>query len=174
MTGVAEAKTEPAPKSDADTSASPEGARPEENKLADDKAAELVAADLALVPPVASGSRFFVAGLALSVFLHLGVLIYLQWDNSDEIGPGGIQLEAVNVDLIPLSEWRSGTPNVVPDLGRDAVDQDKRDQTEAARRDVTETPPPEGYVKPTEGGSELAAAEIIKPDPVLDRKRRAG
>lgn len=173
MTGVAEAKIEPAPESGAETSAPPEGARPEETKLPDDKAAELVVADLALVPPVASGSRFFMAGLALSVFLHLGILIYLQWDNGDEIGPGGIQLEAINVDLIPLSEWRSGAPNVVPDLGQNAIDQDKKDQAEAARREVTETPPPEGHIKPAEGASELAAAETIKRDPVVERNEES-
>jgi TonB family protein len=169
MTRTAEAKKEPAVKSDADTSASPDSARSEAGKSPEEKSAALVAADLSSVPPATSGSRFFAAGLALSLLLHVGVLAYLQSENSDEIGPGGIQLEAINVDLIPLSEWRSGAPNVVPDLGQDAIDQAKKDQTEAARRDVSEMPPPEGYIKATDGASELAAAEIIKSDPLLER-----
>jgi hypothetical protein len=171
MTRTAEAKKEPAVKSDADTSASPGDARPEGSQLSD-KLAALIAPDVSLVAPATSGSRFFVTALALSVILHLGVVVYLQWDNTDEVGPGGIQLEAVNVDLIPLSDLRSGAPSVAPDAGRDAIDQDKKDPMEAARRDVTETPPPEGFLKPSEGTSDLAAAEIIKPDPVLDGKEQ--
>jgi TonB family protein len=143
--------------------------RTEESKTPDDKAAALVAADLTSVPPAASRSRYFIVGLALSVLLHVGALAYVQWDNTDDIGPGGIQLEAINVDLVPLSEWRSGAPNVASDVGHDSIDQDKKDQMEATRRDVAETPLPEGFVKPAEGTSELAAAEIIKPDPILDR-----
>jgi TonB family protein len=171
MTRTAEAKKEPAVKSDADTSASPGDARPEGSQLSD-KLAALIAPDVSLVAPATSGSRFFVTALALSVILHLGVVVYLQWDNTDEVGPGGIQLEAINVDLIPLSDLRSGAPSVAPDAGRDAIDQDKKDPMEAARRDVTERPPPEGFLKPSEGTSDLAAAEIIKPDPLLDGKEQ--
>jgi protein TonB len=170
MTRTAEAKHEPTVESDAETSASPGDARAEENKSPEDQPVGLVAADLSSVPPAVSGSRFFFGALAVSTVLHLGVLTYLQRDDSDEIGPGGIQLEAINVDLIPLSEWRSGAPNVAPDLGQDAIDQDKKDQTEAARRDATETPPAEGFIKPSEGTSDIAAAETTKPDPILDRK----
>lgn len=163
MTRTAETKEELAVKSDVDASLG--DARPVTGKPPED----LVAADLSSIPPATSGSRFFGAGLALSLLLHVGVLAYLQSENSDEIGPGGIQLEAINVDLIPLSEWRSGTPNVAPDLGHDAIDQNKKERAEAARQDVTETPRPEGYIKPTDGESELAAAEIIKPDPIPER-----
>jgi TonB family protein len=173
MTRANEAEKEPAAKSDADTSASPNDVHAENSKSSEDNSAILVAADLSSIPPATYGSRFFAVGLGLSLFLHVGVLAYLQWDTNDEIGPGGIQLQAINVDLIPLSEWRSGAPNVTPDLGQDAIDQDKKDQAEAARRDVPETPPPEGYIKPAEGASELAAAEIIKPDPLLERKEES-
>src|SRR5690349_10365039 len=108
MTRAAEAKKEPALEDGAETSASPDRTRPESEKPAEEKSPALVAADLSSVPPATSRSRFFAAGLVLSLLLHAGVLAYLQWDDSDEIGPGGTQLEAVNVDLIPLSEWRSG------------------------------------------------------------------
>jgi TonB family protein len=166
MTRTAEAKHEPTVESDAETSASPGDARSEEPE---DQPVGLVAADLSSVPPAVASSRLFVGALAVSTVLHLGVLTYLQRGDSDEIGPGGIQLEAINVDLIPLSEWRSGAPNVVPDLGQDPIDQVKKDQAEAARRDVSEVPPPEGHIKPAEGASELAAAEITKSEPLLER-----
>ncbi len=169
MNRAAEAKKEPAVEGDAEMSASPGDARSAQGDPPEDKASALVAPDLSSVPPVASGSGLLLGALALSALLHLGALMYVQRDNTDEIGPGGIQLEAINVDLVPLSEWRSGAPNVAPDVGQDAIDQDKRDRAEAARRDVTETPPPEGYLRPTEGTSELAAAEIVKSDPLLKR-----
>lgn len=169
MTHTAETKEELAVESDAEVSASPDDACADDSTSREDKPAALVAADLSSIPPVTSASRFFGAGLALSLLLHVGVLAYIQWNSSDEIGPGGIQLQAINVDLIPLSEWRSGAPNVMPDLGRDAIDQNTKERAEAARQDVTETPLPEGYIKPTDGASELAAAEIIKPDPVVER-----
>lgn len=170
MNRAAEARKTPEVESDADTTASLDGARPEDRKPPEDKTAPLAAADLSSVPPVASRSGFLLAGLALSVLLHLGALVYAQWNSQDEVGPGGRQLQTVEIDLITVSAWLAGRPNQGADTGADADDQDKKDKSEAARRDVTETPPPEGLVKPTVAGSELAAAEIIKPDPVLDRR----
>lgn len=170
MNRAVEAKKEPTLEGDVAPPASLEGARSEEGELPEGKVPTLVAFDLSSTLLARGPSRFFAIALVLSLFLHAGPFVYLQWDRADDIGPGGIQLEAINVDLIPLAEWRSGAPNIAPDTGKDAIDQDQKDQAEAAPRDVTETPPPEGFIKPTqEGGSELAAAETMKPDPVMER-----
>lgn len=171
MSQAADAKDEPVVQRDAESPASPAAAHAEEGTPAKAEPAALTAADLSSVTPATSGRNFFVAGLVASALLHAGVLVYLQSDNAEEIGPGGIQLEAISVDLVPLTSLRSGVPDQAPALGNDAADQDQIDKTEAARREVTDTPPPEGLIKPTEGTSELAAAEVIKPDPIHEHRQ---
>ena len=171
MSQAADAKNEPVSQRDAVSPASPAPAHAEEGTPAKETLAELTAADLSSVPLATSGKRFLVAGLVASALLHACVLVYLLSDNAEEIGPGGIQLEAISVDLVPLTSLRSGVPDQAPALGNDAADQDRIDKTEAARREVTDTLPPEGLIKPTEGTPELAAAEIIKPDPIHEHRQ---
>lgn len=170
MTRTAETKEERAVESDAEVDASPAHARPVTDKPPEDKSPALVAADLSLAAAGASGSGLFLAGLVLSVLLHLGGLVYVQWNRSEQVGPGGTQLQTVEIDLITASDWLAGASNLGAYTSKDAEDLDKKEKSEAARREVTETPPPEGLVKPTDEGSELAAAQIIKPDPAIERK----
>lgn len=161
MTGATEAEKEPKPESDADTSASPEGARPE-----DGAPVALMRADLSWVPPVASGSGLPLAGLVLSALLHVGLLLYLQSDTADERpGLGGAELRTVNVDLVPASAFRAGTPHQTPDLGFDALDRDKTEKMETARKHATTTTPLEALIKPADGDSKLAVARVVTPDP---------
>lgn len=171
MSQAADAKDEPVAQRDAERPASPAAVRAEEGTPAKEEPAALTAADLSSVPPATSGSSLLVAGLALSALLHVGLLVYLQPKTVENVGPGGVQLEAISVDLVPLSEWRVGAPNLALDFGTDAIDQDRKDKTDVARREVTETPPAEGLIKPTDGTSELAAAEIIKPDPIHEHRK---
>src|SRR5688572_3996959 len=105
MTRAAEAKKEPTVKSDAEISASPDSARVEDSQPTEEKPTALVAADLSSVPAPAWGSRLFLAGLLLSALLHLGALVYVQQNNRDEVGPGGTQLQTVEIDLITVSDW---------------------------------------------------------------------
>lgn len=160
MNRAAEARKEPEVESDADTSASRERACPE-----DGTPTVLMRTDLSSVPPVASGSGFLLAGLALSVLLHLGLLLYLQSDAVDErAGLGGAELRAVNVDLVPASAFRAGAPHQT-DLGFDTLDREKTEKMEAARKRAATTTPPEALIKPADGDSKLAAAQVVKPDP---------
>jgi TonB family protein len=172
MKSAVVAKHEPEMERDAVDTAPAEGAQAEISKSPDGEMPALTAPDLACALSRPSTPRFFVASLLLSLLLHAGLLAYLHRDyHTDDVGPGGFQLEAINVDLIPLSEWRSGAPNGIPDVGKDAIDQDHREQAEAARREETETPPPEGIVKPSQDDtSQLAAAETIKPDLAPERR----
>jgi TonB family protein len=169
MNRATEAKDQLAIHGDAEVSTSPDGARREGDKSIEDKAATLVAADLSAVPRTASWSGLLMAGLALSVLLHVGVLVYLQRHNTDDGGSGGTQLQTVEIDLITASDWLAGARNQGVNEGADADDDVKKDKSEAARREPSETPP-EGFVKPAEGTSELAAAEIIKADPIIERR----
>ena len=170
MSQAAEAKDELVIPLDAGSPASTVPARPGDEPAAERALADVMTVSLPPVPPAVSGSGFLLAGLVLSALLHVGLLLYLQSDSADDVGPGGVQLEAVSVDLVPLSTLRAGAPDQAPDLGMDATEQDKTEKTEAARREVTDTPPPEALVKPTDDASELAAAEIIKPDPSHERR----
>ena len=170
MSQAADAKDVVVAQRDAEGPASRLLARAEDGTSAKETAAGLMAADLSSVPPKTSGSGLLLAGLMASAMLHAGILLYLQSDRADDIGPGGVQLEVINVDLVPESELRLGASAPSPGRGNDAYDQDRVDQTKAARREETETAPPEGLVKPTDGTSELAAAEIIKPDPIHEHR----
>lgn len=151
---------------DAAAAAPPVAARPDEEVPADEAPAELAAADLFAGQPKTSGSGLLLGGLLASAVLHAGVLLYLQSDMANDIGPGGVQLEVINVDLVPESQLRIGPSTPSPGVGNYTYDQDKKDQTEPARRTVTETPPPEGLIKSMDGTSDLAAADVIKPDPI--------
>ncbi|MFM9846146.1 MAG: energy transducer TonB [Hyphomicrobiaceae bacterium] len=167
MIQAADAKDEPILERDAAVAASPAAARADEGTPAKKAAAELIAAaDLSSVPPKTSGKSFLIAGLVLSTLLHVGMFVYLQFRTVENVGSGGVRLEGVTVDLVPLSALRAGAPNQPPDLGTDAAEEPKKEKTLAARRDETGTPPPEALIKPTDGTSELAAADITKPDPV--------
>ena len=170
MSQAADAKDEPVTQRDAESPASPVVARAEEGTAAKGEPATLTGADLSSVPPAASGASLFGAGLLFSALLHAGVLIYLQSERTDDVGPGGVQLEVINVDLVPESELRIGASTPSPGVGNDTYDQDEKDRAEAARRKVTETPPPEGLIKPTDGTSELAAADVMKPDPIHEHR----
>jgi TonB family protein len=128
----------------------------------------LTVGDLASVPPVRSGFAFLLVGLLVSTVLHASVLVFLQADNAEPTGSGGVQLDVISVDLVPVTSLRSGPPDQTQTFGTDAVDQDQTNKTEAGPRDVTEPSAREALMKPTDGGSELAAAEIIKPNPVQD------
>lgn len=144
-------------------------ARPKDEPPGERAQVELTAIDLPSVLPTTSGSGLLLAGLLLSALLHVGLLLYLQTDVADvRAGLGGVELRTVNVDLVPASAFRAGVPNQALDFGGDTLDRDKTEKTEAARKRATTTTPPEALIKPTDGDSKLAAAQIVKPDPARE------